>query len=153
MIGRSLETVFPARNTVIGPPVLEAIDLTAQDAFEDVSFTLHAGEVLGLIGVGGSGHVELGKALFGAYPLDSGSVKIRGREVTPAPDVLIAQGVVFLPEDRKAEGIIQSLSIIRNLSLAMLPRLSNVLGGLSPRDETNRAQARVRQLQIKPPTH
>jgi len=152
MIGRSLETVFPPRNAAIGLPVLEAVGLTAHDAFEDVSFTLHAGEVLGLTGVGGSGHVELGKALFGAYPLENGSVKVGGQQVALSPGALIKQGVVFLPEDRKAEGIIQSLSVGRNLSLAMLPQLSNALGILSRRDEIMLAQTQVHQLQIKTPT-
>jgi ribose transport system ATP-binding protein len=151
MIGRSLDAVFPPRNERIGAPVLEAAKLTAEDAFEEVSFTLHAGEVLGLTGVGGSGHVELGKALFGAYPIDSGEVRVRGEIVRPAPNVMMAKGVIFLPDDRKAEGIIPALPVRRNLSMAMLPRLANPLGVLSGRAENALAQEQVDHLQIKTP--
>ncbi len=152
MIGRSLDTVFPPRNPTIGAPVFEARNLSSRDAFEDVSFTLHAGEVLGLTGVGGSGQVELGKALFGAHPLDSGTLLVRGQAVRPSPAAMMAQGVIFLPEDRKTEGIIQTLSVRRNLALAMLPRLSRTFGVLSRHAEDDLARQQVQRLQIKTPT-
>lgn len=151
MIGRSLTTVFPPRNTKIGEPVLEVSDLSAPPAFEGVSFALHAGEVLGLTGVGGSGHIELGKAIFGAYPIERGVVQVRGQTIHPTPETMIARGVVFLPEDRKTEGVIQALPVRRNLSMVMLGRLANALGVLSDRKETELARQQVERLQIKTP--
>ncbi|MCC7449934.1 MAG: sugar ABC transporter ATP-binding protein, partial [Anaerolineae bacterium] len=152
MIGRNLDTVFPPRNQQIGDPILIVENLTAEGAFEQVSFTLHSGEVLGLTGVGGSGHVELGKALFGAYPIDSGSVLIRGQRVVPQPETMMRHGVIYLPEDRKTEGVIPALPVRRNLSMAVLPRLANALGVISGRRETELANQQIQQLQIKTPS-
>ncbi|MCC7446513.1 MAG: sugar ABC transporter ATP-binding protein [Anaerolineae bacterium] len=152
MIGRNLDTVCPLRNHQIGEPILTVENLSAEGAFEQVSFTLHSGEVLGLTGVGGSGHVELGKALFGAYPIDSGSVLIRGQRVVPRPDTMMRHGVIYLPEDRKTEGVIPVLPVRRNLSMAVLPRLANALGVISGQRETELANQQIQQLQIKTPS-
>ncbi|HVO41001.1 MAG TPA: sugar ABC transporter ATP-binding protein [Aggregatilineales bacterium] len=149
MIGRRLETVFPPRSQAIGAAVFTAEAVSAQGTFEDVSFTLHAGEVVGLTGVGGSGHVELGKALFGAHPLDSGTICVRGAKVQPSPSALMERGVIFLPEDRKAEGVIPALPVRRNLAMSVLPRVASRLGVLSRRAEEAFAQKQVDQLRIK----
>jgi monosaccharide-transporting ATPase len=113
------------RGDATGELVLEAHGLEAHRAPRDVSLEVHAGEVVGLAGLLGSGRTETAKALFGARHLDSGSVSVGGKEVDPgSPSEAIKSGLAFLPEDRKAEGIIPELSVRENIIAAALPRLS-----------------------------
>jgi monosaccharide-transporting ATPase len=108
-----------------GDLVLQAQGLTAHHAPRDVSLEVHAGEVVGLSGLLGSGRTETAKAVFGARHLDSGTVSVDGKEVDPgSPSEAIKSGLAFLPEDRKAEGIIPELSVRENIAAAALPRLS-----------------------------
>lgn len=109
-----------------GAPVLEATGLTRRGELDDVSVTVHAGEVVGLAGLLGSGRSETLKAIFGADPLDSGEVRINGKLLShQRPAERINAGIALLPEDRKAEGIIPELSIRDNIVLAVLSRVSN----------------------------
>jgi monosaccharide-transporting ATPase len=117
-----------------GDRVLEAHGLTAQHAPRDVSLEVHAGEVVGLSGLLGSGRTETAKAIFGARSIDSGSVSVGGREVDPdSPSEAIKSGLAFVPEDRKAEGIIPELSVRENIVAAALPQLSR--GGFVSKKE------------------
>jgi ribose transport system ATP-binding protein len=108
-----------------GPPVLSAHHLTRRHQLDDVDVEIRPGEVVGLGGLLGAGRSETAKAIAGALKLDSGDVEVRGtpmrRHTTAAA---IRAGVAMLPEDRKAEGIIPSLSVRENIVLAALPRIS-----------------------------
>ena len=152
MIGRRLEAAFPARHPAAGEVVLRAEGLTAADgAFADVSFALRAGEVLAVTGLGGSGKTELGKALFGDYALRAGEILVNGRAFRPSPTAAIAAGIIYIPEDRKVEGVIQNLGVGRNISLAVLRRLAR-LGVIDRAKERATAQAQVDGLAIKTPS-
>ncbi len=110
-----------------GAPLLDAAHLRRGARLRDVSVTVHPGEVVGLAGLLGSGRSETARALFGADPADGGEARLAGRTFAPrTPHEAIAAGVAFLPEDRKAEGIIPELSIRENLTLAALPALTRV---------------------------
>jgi monosaccharide-transporting ATPase len=123
-----------AREHVTGELILEAHGLTAHHAPRDVSLEVHAGEVVGLSGLLGSGRTETVKAVFGARHLESGTVSVEGEEVDPgSPSEAIKSGLAFVPEDRKAEGIIAELSVRENIVAAALPRLSH--GGFVSRKE------------------
>ena len=134
MLGRELSTVrregttaFTAdrRRAAGSKPALQASGLTVRHKIGDVSFEIHPGEVVGLAGLLGSGRSETVKAIVGALPVDSGSVEVDGRTLRrPSPAAAARAGVVMLPEDRKVEGIIPSLSVRENIVLAALPRLS-----------------------------
>ena len=152
MIGRKLEGMFPPRHHQMGGEVLAADRLCVATAFEDVSFSLHAGEVLAITGLTGSGKTELGKALFGDWPADSGQVRLFGRVVRPNSADAIALGVGYLPEDRKVEGVLAEVSVQRNISLAILPRLANALGVIRQSAERQIAEQQVRDLEIKTPS-
>ncbi|GAB2473829.1 sugar ABC transporter ATP-binding protein [Jatrophihabitans fulvus] len=107
------------------PPVLEANHLSRKLVLDDVSVRVRPGEVVGLAGLLGSGRSETARALFGALPLDSGTITIDGRPVgRQTPASRLRRGVAFLPEDRKADGIIPDLSIRDNIGLAALPQLT-----------------------------
>ena len=131
------------------PPYLRATGLTRRHALADVSIELRQGEVLGLGGLLGAGRTETAKAIAGALTLDSGQVTVAGaplrnRSITGA----IRAGVSLLPENRKTEGIIPSLSIRDNISLAALPRLSR-FGVVSGARIDRTVDTFMRRLQIK----
>jgi monosaccharide-transporting ATPase len=138
-----------AREHATGELVLEARGLTAHHAPRDVSIEVHAGEVVGLSGLLGSGRTETAKAVFGARHLESGTVSVEGEEVDPgSPSEAIRSGLAFVPEDRKAEGIIAELSVRDNIVAAALPRLSH--GGLVSRKEQDELVERfINRLGIK----
>jgi len=131
------------------PPYLRATGLTRRHALADVSIELRQGEVLGLGGLLGAGRTETAKAIAGALTLDAGQVTVAGaplrnRSITGA----IRAGVSLLPENRKAEGIIPSLSIRDNICLAALPRLSR-FGVVSGARIDRVVEVFMRRLHIK----
>jgi len=108
-----------------GAPLLEAAHLRRGTKLRDVSVAVRPGEIVGLAGLLGSGRSETVRALFGAEPATGGTARLAGQAFAPrTPDDAIGAGVAFLPEDRKAEGIIPELSVRENLTLAALPALT-----------------------------
>ena len=129
--------------------VLKVESLSRVGEFEDVSFELHKGEILGVAGLIGAGRTELGKCLFGVTRADSGRVKVFGETVAIRhPADAIARGFVYLPEERKAEGIFPMLSINENVAL---PNYARFLGGfgLSFGAAAREVHDYVRKLRIK----
>ena len=108
-----------------GMPVLEARNLNAGPRVRGVSFTVHAGEILGLAGLMGSGRTELARALFGIDRLDSGEIYIRGTKVDlSTPQRAIAAGLALIPEDRRAQGLVLDHSVRDNLLLPLLGQIT-----------------------------
>jgi len=125
IVGRSLETYFPARAHRIGDVVLQVEELQAGPRLRDASFELHAGEVLGVAGLVGSGRTEMARAIFGADRRDGGRVVVAGRQVrSGSPEQAAAVGVALVPEERKAQGLVLLLSVVDNVALPSLRRLS-----------------------------
>jgi monosaccharide-transporting ATPase len=126
-------------------PTLKATGLTRRHVLDNVSVEARAGEVVGLAGLLGSGRSETAKAIYGAQPLDAGSVEVAGAQIRlGSPRAAIAAGLALIPEDRKAEGIVPSLSVRDNIVLAALPTLSRA--GLV---SDGRQDAVVRDLMTK----
>lgn len=152
MIGRRLENVFPERVDKRGEPVLHAEGLSAGNLLKNVTFTLHRGEVLAVAGLSGSGKSELGKAIFGDLPLDAGRIFIDDQRYVPKPGRAIDRGMIYLPEDRKQDGVLQDLSVKRNLSLSVMrQRVATRLGILRLSRERQIAQEQIDALDIKTP--
>ena len=153
MLGREApekgERAVVETRAATGEPLLEAHGLAGRHAPKDVSFDVQSGEVVGLAGLLGSGRTETAKAIFGAHALDSGTVKVDGQETNPSsPAEAIRSGLAFVPEDRKAEGVIPELSVRENIVAAALPRLSN--GGLVSRKDRDRlVETFMKRLDIK----
>jgi ABC-type sugar transport system ATPase subunit len=125
MVGRAWRDQFPERVTGSGDEMLRVEGLTRSPIFEDVSFTIHAGEIVGLAGLVGSGRTKLCKALFGAAPYDSGTIYLHGRPTSiHSPREAIAHGIAYLSEDRHLEGVILSMSIAKNVTLPILGRFA-----------------------------
>jgi ribose transport system ATP-binding protein len=150
MVGRELKDFYPKAAAALGPPVLEVEGLTA-GRLRDISFQLHAGEVLGLAGLMGAGRTELVKALFGALPLQAGAVKIRGRALKiNSPRQAMAAGLALLTEDRKEEGLILPMNLTHNVTLTHLRQMLT-RGFISFSKETSRARSFIERLRIVPP--
>ncbi|MGT2756043.1 sugar ABC transporter ATP-binding protein [Streptococcus ovuberis] len=120
LVGRSLENLYPTRETAIGEYILEVDHLSDQrDFLKDISFKLRRGEVIGFAGLVGSGRTEIMRLLFGADKGYTGSIKLRGQEISiSSPVDAIAQGICLLTEDRKQQGVALGLSINENVNMA-----------------------------------
>lgn len=129
MVGRSVEQLFPKRETEIGDEALTVRGLTKAGVFRDISFSVRRGEIVGLAGLVGSGRSEVARAVFGIDERDSGTVSVAGTSLPPAnPRAAIAAGLALVPEDRREQGLILELSIERNAGLSQLKKVSR--GGL-----------------------
>ncbi|MBQ3566604.1 MAG: sugar ABC transporter ATP-binding protein [Oscillospiraceae bacterium] len=127
MIGREIGERYPKRENVeIGKEIIRVEGLTKEKKFNDVSFSVKAGEVLGVSGLMGAGRTEIMQAIFGNLPYDSGSVFIEGQEmkIKCAKDAIEA-GIGFITEDRKTEGLLLDKSISDNIVLANLDKVSD----------------------------
>ena len=127
MVGRPLSELFPPRSAAVGDVAFAVHGLTRAGAFEDVSFQVRAGEVLGVAGLIGAGRTEVMRAIFGADPLDRGTIVKGGRAVSiRSPRDAIAAGIAYLPENRKEQALVPLLSGRENLVLAHLEPLSRM---------------------------
>ncbi|AHA70033.1 sugar ABC transporter ATP-binding protein [Bacillus thuringiensis] len=125
MVGRSIGERYPERNSQIGDVIFEMRNGTKKGKFENVSFQVRKGEILGVAGLMGAGRTDVMKAIFGYEPLDSGQIFINGQEVKiDSPIDAIRQRIAFITEDRKSEGLVLDFSIRENLSLPNLESLS-----------------------------
>ncbi|HEX8942506.1 MAG TPA: sugar ABC transporter ATP-binding protein [Gemmatimonadaceae bacterium] len=126
MIGRPLAEYFPTHGaSTLGEEVLRAEALTIPGEFEDVSLTLHAGEVVGLAGLQGAGRSEVARALFGLDHVQGGSIYVRGSlaRIGRAREAM-RYGISLVPEDRKRQGLVLSETALHNTSLPTLNRFS-----------------------------
>lgn len=126
MIGREIGERYPVRNCKIGDTVLKVRDLTKNGVFQNISFEVKAGEVLGVSGLMGAGRTEIMQAIFGNLHYDAGTIEINGKEVhIKSPIQAMKCGIGFITEDRKVEGLMLDESIEKNIALANLSRVSN----------------------------
>jgi ABC-type sugar transport system ATPase subunit len=152
MVGREV-TQYSSRHLrgEPGEELLRVENLSSPGKFSNVSFSLRAGEILGFAGLVGAGRSEVALALFGADPMATGKVFVRGREM-PLHSVTgaLRAGLGLLPEDRKRLGLILSMNCRENTSLAILPRLS--LGGFVRRKKERALAAQyIERLRVKTP--
>ncbi|MCW2919868.1 MAG: rbsA [Actinomycetia bacterium] len=130
-------------------PVVEAHGLTRRHVLDGVSLAVRPGEVVGLGGLLGAGRTETAKAIAGVLPLDGGRVTVAGVPLRRgSAAAAIKAGVALLPEDRRAEGIIPTLSVRENIALAALPRLSRA-GVVSDARIDQIVETFMRRLRIK----
>lgn len=129
--------------------VLEARDVTRKPVLDNVSLSLHKGEVLGIAGLMGAGRTELVRALFGADPFESGEVKVNGSlAMLSSPRAALDHKIGLAPEDRKTQGLILSMPIGHNVTLPSLSDHSSTLG-LNLKSETRTAAKLCEQLFVK----
>ncbi|MHC1814157.1 sugar ABC transporter ATP-binding protein [Escherichia coli] len=153
MVGRDLGNIFPRREALQQRiPVLEVNGLTRKGVLNDINFTLYRGEILGFAGLMGAGRTELARAIFGADSIDSGTLKLNGKE-TVIKDIsdAIQQGISYLTEDRKKEGLALNLSVERNIMLGNYPEYSDRFGNVDSRRCQQTSEEQVKALRIKTP--
>jgi ribose transport system ATP-binding protein len=121
IVGRYLSDKFPKTSIEVGPEVLRVEGLTRQGMIENVSFNLHAGEILGITGLIGAGGTALVRAIFGADPPDGGAIYVDGQLAKiDSPRAAIAQGIGLLTENRQEQGLVLDMSAQDNMTLAAL---------------------------------
>lgn len=150
MIGREIGERYPSRNHSIGDTVFEVKDLSRKGAFEGVSFSVGAGEVLGISGLMGAGRTEIMQAIFGYMPADSGEILIDGKPVKiKTPLDAMKAGIGFITEDRKIEGLMLDKTIRENIDLANLTLIANKSGVISRKKETSLIKRGIEEFKIR----
>jgi ribose transport system ATP-binding protein len=152
MVGRPLVEMFPKEATAPGDELLRVEKLSVRGKQTEVSFSVHAGEVLGFAGLLGSGRTTLMRAIIGAIPTDSGTIYRAGRPVRIRnPQAAINHSIGYLSDDRRRSGFAGLLSVADNLTLASLPQFSRA-GILKRGQERRSAEGIVRALRIITPS-
>jgi ABC-type sugar transport system ATPase subunit len=148
MVGRRIEEMFPRTHQPGEEPVLEVRGLRLSERTAPIDLTVRRGEVVGLGGLVGSGRTELAKSIFGARPVAAGTVRYLGRDIRGRrPSRLIGEGMAYLSEDRKTEGLVLGMNIRENLTLPIVSRLAT-LGLISPRREHAEAHRIIQELNV-----
>jgi ABC-type sugar transport system ATPase subunit len=151
MIGRPLAEYIPKTGATPGAKVLEVVGLSSRGKFEDISFSVRAGEVVGVAGLVGAGRSEVAAALFGLDPAVQGRTLVDGTVVRiRSPSDAIRFGIGLVPEERKRQALVPLESGMHNLSLAILDRLSR-FAWLRLREERALANEWFRRLSVRPP--
>ena len=149
MVGRSLESEFPARQSQLGEECLRVEGLSRGSIVQDVSFHLRKGEILGFAGLVGAGRTETMRLIFGADEKDAGKVILHGEAVDiQSPREAIAKGICLLTEDRKNQGLVLIHSVVENFGL---PNLKAYSGKVFLNEETEQKQFETfrEEIQIK----
>ncbi len=151
MAGRDFEALYPKEEVATPVPVVAVEGLARRPAYEDVSFTVHAGEVLGLYGVVGSGRESVVRSMYGADRYDCGSIRVRGERLAPGSiRAAKAAGLAYIPPDRKGQGLVLPMTVRENMTLPISGSLARG-GFLSPRAQRRVAARYIQQLAVVPP--
>lgn len=153
MFGETAKAKRPTRRAIdrSGPPLLDVQGLTRHGVFDDISFQVHPGEILGIAGLLGAGRTEVLRAVFGADPVDARTVTVAGRGYQrPGLQAMKQAGLGYTPENRKEAGLVQILSTHDNLCLASLGRISQA-GIVSRAGEQGFVDRQIKDLAIKVP--
>ncbi len=149
MVGRKLSEQYPRVETTPGAAVLSVHGLT-NSLVKDVSFEVRKGEILGVAGLMGAGRTELARTLYGVYPIDEGYVELDGTQIRVRnPKEAISQGIAYVSEDRKENGIVLGLSVRENTTLSSLREFVSKTGHLSGKREKEATQGFIDGMSIK----
>jgi ribose transport system ATP-binding protein/rhamnose transport system ATP-binding protein len=148
MVGRSFTRSHRSVNTRVGDVVLDVRNLSRTGVLRDISFSIRAGEVLGVAGLRGAGRTELARAIFGADPITGGEVTVKGSKLkNKDPLRSIRAGIGLVPEERKTQGIFIAMSTAANIPIVSM--LKRGVRTLKPSGERRLAQEYVEKLRIK----
>ena len=150
MVGRQLENLYPKPEVEIEEVILRVEGISRGNFLQDCSFDVRGGEILGFAGLVGAGRSELARAVFGADPIDSGTVELEGKRLNiKNPRAAIDSGIGYLTEDRKGEGLALQLGVHENTTLANLPTRAGVL---NLKAELRTTRQRRDELNIRTPS-
>ncbi len=152
MVGRDLDETYPKVPANKGRPVLEVRGLSRRGVLDNINLTIHAGEIVALAGLVGSGRTEIARCIFGADAQTSGEMKLDGKPFHPRTSRdAIRAGIGFVTEDRKDQGVILKMTIRENVSLASLGKVSQA-GFIQGAAERRAAQESVKRLRVRTPS-
>lgn len=151
MVGRPVDQLFSDRATHdIGEEVLRVERLNARRKVRDVSFSVRAGEVVGLGGLVGSGRTEVARLIFGADRCDSGDIYLHGKKVSlRSPQQAVKAGIALVPEDRKRQGVVLDMPIRANVTMANDKAVMAPLGFIQSSRETQVVSKLAQQMRLK----
>ncbi len=153
MVGREVEDFFAKGKAERGDCLVSVQNLSKEAAFQDISFDVHEGEVLGFAGLIGSRRTDVGLALFGVEPADSGKVIFEGQEQEiKSPNQALQLGIAYVSEDRRQLGLIMPMSIYTNITLPTLRNYLNGAGLVRKREEIATAEEFQEKLSIRTPS-
>ena len=148
MVGRDINNMYAKKDVPIGDRILEVKNLRG-GMLQDISFTLHQGEVLGVAGLLGAGRTELMRCLFGADPADHGDIFVDGKQCAiRSIEDAIHLGIGFVPEDRKQQGLFLRMTVQSNIASTSIAQISS-RGFIQKRKEKELSEKYVNQLQVK----
>jgi ABC-type sugar transport system ATPase subunit len=150
MVGRELTEQYPPADGLLGETLLDVHNLYVDGCVFDVSFTVHAGEILGLAGLGGSGRTTVARALVGLARIDAGELRLKGASAPRNPSQAARAGVALIPEDRKAHGLVLSHTVRFNITLPNMGRLLRFGFVLLRRREAGLVKTAVARLGVRP---
>ncbi|MCB0196206.1 MAG: sugar ABC transporter ATP-binding protein [Anaerolineae bacterium] len=149
MVGRQLSDLFPKLDVEAGDIVLQVECLSRDGAFQDVSFTLRQGEILGMAGLVGAGRTDVARAIFGVDAITGGRVIINGQPVTiNSPQQAMRLGLAYVPEDRQHHGLVLPMHISHNITLPILSEFASQ-GWLDTGQEQQSATEAATQMEVK----
>ncbi|MGI6687133.1 MAG: sugar ABC transporter ATP-binding protein [Christensenellales bacterium] len=152
MVGRKLEDKFPKIHIPLGEELFRMENLSAGKLVRNVSFSVRSGEILGIAGLVGAGRTETARAIFGMDKMLSGSIHVAGKQVAiTRPLDAIRAGIGFVTEDRKEEGLVLTMNVGNNITLATLQEFIK-LGKLDLAQERNTIREYINKLNIKTPS-
>ncbi|ARU95833.1 ribose ABC transporter ATP-binding protein RbsA [Tatumella citrea] len=152
MVGRKLEEQYPRLDKSPGDVLMEVSHLSGSGV-EDVSFTLRKGEILGVSGLMGAGRTELMKVLYGALPRSAGTVTLEGKPVIArSPEEGLLNGIVYISEDRKRDGLVLGMTVKENMSLTALKYFSHPGGRLKHAEEQLAVSDFIKLFNVRTPS-
>ncbi|GAB3617716.1 hypothetical protein GCM10027416_22730 [Okibacterium endophyticum] len=149
MVGREVNQLYPEKQSEIGRTVLSVEALTRVGEYNDISFELRAGEILGFGGLVGAGRTEVARTLFGISRPDSGTIRIDGKISTiSSPQDALRHGIAYVSEDRRGQSLVMDFSILDNASLPILKQTTR-FGLTSKRRELDVVRRPLEQMRLR----
>ncbi|WP_127753336.1 sugar ABC transporter ATP-binding protein [Devosia sp. 1566] len=153
MVGREITQLFPKEEVPIGEVVISVKDLALEGVFADISFDVHAGEILGIAGLVGSGRSNVAETIFGITPATAGTIEVRGEQLdVTSPTVAIHHGMALITEDRKETGCLLMLDIQENMQLAVIQDRFTRAGFVQQGPLSRACEEMSAKLRIKAPS-
>ncbi len=150
MVGRDMGQLYSRKPLPAGEPLLEVQGVTRRPLLENISFTIRAGEIVGMAGLIGAGRTELCRAIFGLDPIDSGTVRVQGEPAqSRSPREAVAHGVALIPEDRQRAGLATMLPIGYNMTAASMDKVARAGVGIDHAAEAKIAAGYTERLRIR----
>ncbi|MCX6029111.1 MAG: sugar ABC transporter ATP-binding protein [Chloroflexi bacterium] len=153
MVGRKIEDFFAKSATQRGPLLMSVRNLGKESIFRDVNFDVYAGEVLGFAGLIGARRTDVGLALFGVEPADTGEITFEGQpQKIVSPEQALQAGIAYVTEDRRNLGLTMTMPMVSNITLPTLSKYLTRLGLVKRAAETATAEAYRQKLDIRSPS-